>query len=350
MSSYSDKFQYDDLLEADSIRFLILHPGKLGSPIQSDLIHTTLRECRCDVHGNYTALSYIWGDANDTTRIFVDGFRFIVTANLAAALHDLRDEKRQLRLWADAVCINQTNNVERSQLVDLMKEVYSYAQNTVIYLGALVEQMKCLFKLIPQRDPDRTKLLGIVDDAIKDIVSRPWFTRVWVYQELVLSNVVFGRMRVPWNYLCEVMLDTDRDRGDRNHFPKDRMILSVPTLDIYDDNDSGIESRTSELSSIGPAMCEIRHDHDTQDQPLWTMWKARRNYQNCLRYGSREIAFLDVLDSRRGSGASDLRDMIYGHLAVADIQLKRAHESYDGFATWPKIRNWNLQENIPVVD
>ncbi|TGO35705.1 hypothetical protein BHYA_0149g00180 [Botrytis hyacinthi] len=100
---------YDDLSETDSIRLLILHPGTLGY-----LIHTTLRECRCDIHGNYPALSYVWGDANDTTYILVDGFRFAVTVNLAAALHDLRDDKRQLRLWADAICINQTKNVERS--------------------------------------------------------------------------------------------------------------------------------------------------------------------------------------------------------------------------------------------
>ncbi|TGO08543.1 hypothetical protein BTUL_0203g00040 [Botrytis tulipae] len=167
--NYSDEFQYDDLSETDSIRLLILRPGTLGSPIQSDLIHTTLREYRCDIHGNYMALSYVWGDANDTTYIFVDGFRFAVTVNLAAALHDLRDEKRQLRLWADAVCINQTNNVERSQQVGLMKEVYSYAQTTVIYLGALVEQAKSLFELMNQLDPDRTKLLEIAEDAIKDI-------------------------------------------------------------------------------------------------------------------------------------------------------------------------------------
>ncbi|KAF7927449.1 uncharacterized protein EAE97_010124 [Botrytis byssoidea] len=212
--NYSDEFQYDDLSETDSLRLLILHPGTSGSPIQSDLIHTTLRECRCDIHGNYTALSYVWGDANDTTYIFVDGFRFAVTVNLAAALHDLRDEKRQLRLWANAVCINQTNNLQRSQQVDLMKEVYSHAQATVIYLGALVEQTESLFELMNQLDPDRTKLLEIAEDAIKDVVSRPWFTRVWVYQELVLSNVVFvqfGRLRVPWDYLCEVLLDRYRD-------------------------------------------------------------------------------------------------------------------------------------------
>ncbi|KAF7909837.1 uncharacterized protein EAF01_003555 [Botrytis porri] len=127
-------------------------------------------------------------------------------------------------------------------------------------------------------------------------------------------------------------------------------MLPIPTLDIYHDRDSETESTTSELSSMGPAMREKQNDHDAEDQALCTMCKARRNYQNRLRYGSREIAFLDILGSQRGSGASDLRDMIYGHLAVADIQLNRAHESHDGFDTWPCVRNWSLQENIPVAD
>ncbi|TGO48783.1 hypothetical protein BOTNAR_0459g00040 [Botryotinia narcissicola] len=345
---------YDDLSETDSIRLLILHPGTSESPIQSDLIHTTLRECRCDIHGNYTALSYVWGDANDTTYIFVDGFLFAVTVNLAAALHDLRDEKRQLRLWADAVCINQTNNLERSQQVCLMKEVYGYAQATVIYLGALVEQTKSLFELMNQLDPDRTKLLEIAEDAIKDVVSRPWFTRVWVYQELVLSNVVFvqfGRLRVPWDYLCEVLLDRYRDPRERNNLHKDRAILSTPTLDVCHDKDSETESRTSHLSSMVPAMHEIRHNYDTQSyRILWNMYEARRNYQNCLRYGRRVISLLDVLVSRRDSKASDLRDIIYGHLAVVDLQLKRTYERNNDFVPWPLIRSRSTQDYIPVVD
>ncbi|KAF7930514.1 uncharacterized protein EAE98_004914 [Botrytis deweyae] len=292
MSTYSGKFQYDDLSETDSIRLLILHPGTLGSPIQSDLIHTTLRECRCEIHGNYTALSYVWGDANDTTYIFVDGFQFAVTVNLAAALHDLRDEKRQLRLWADAVCINQTNNVERSQQVGLMKEVYSYAQTTEIYLGALVEQTKSLFELMNQLDPDRTKLLEMDDDAIKDIVSRPWFTRLGDCEFLGIISARF----------CWTDIET-------------------------------------------------RHNHDTQSyRLLWNMYEARRNYQNCLRYGGRVISLLDVLISRRGSKASDLRDIIYGHLAVVDLQLKRTYERNNDSVPWPLIRSRSPQNYIPVVD
>lgn len=274
--------------------------------------------------------------------------------NLAAALHDLRDEKRQLRLWADAVCINQTNNVERSQQVGLMKEVYSYAQTTAIYLGALVEQTKILFELMNQLNPDRTKLLEIIHDAIKDIVSRPWFTRVWVYQELVLSNVVFvqvGRLRVSWDHLCEVLLDRYRDPRERNNSPQDRKTLSTPTLDVCHDEDSETESTTSHLSSMVPIMHEIRHDHDTQSyRLLWNMYEARRNYQNCLRYGGRVISLLDVLASRRGSKASDLRDIIYGHLAVVDLQLKRTYERNNDSVPWPLIRSRSTQDYIPVVD
>ncbi|TEY48840.1 hypothetical protein BOTCAL_0291g00040 [Botryotinia calthae] len=85
----------------------------------------------------------------------------------------------------------------------------------------------------------------MADDALNDIVSRPWFTRVWVYQELVLSNIVLVQLgRI--------------DRGDWNHLPKDRMMLSTPKiLDICEDKESETESRTSELSSMCEAMPDI---------------------------------------------------------------------------------------------
>jgi hypothetical protein len=60
---------------------------------------------------SFNALSYVWGDANDTVPMIVDGYVKPVTRNLDIALRHLRDPRNKyisdsmtLPLWVDAVC------------------------------------------------------------------------------------------------------------------------------------------------------------------------------------------------------------------------------------------------------
>jgi hypothetical protein len=57
----------------------------------------------------YNALSYTWGDANDTRSIIVNGKEFNTTAGLFTTLHyiGLREDARVL--WVDSICIDQSN-------------------------------------------------------------------------------------------------------------------------------------------------------------------------------------------------------------------------------------------------
>ncbi|ESZ96328.1 hypothetical protein SBOR_3260 [Sclerotinia borealis F-4128] len=356
-----EDFHHEDLSESDSFRILILHPGKHKSPIRCDLIHTTLHECGSDIYDNYTALSYVWGNASDTTKIWINGFRFAVTVNLAMALNDLRETKRPLRLWADAVCINQTNISERSQQVSLMKGIYSGSQNTVIYLGPRTDLSARLFELMQPRKQENSNLEETALHAAQDILSRPWFTRVWVYQELVLSNRVFvqvGQMRVPWDSLCEVLL---RHRGDSipKEMPKKGFYSRKKLTFSFGDEMMFPKSKSffSEKKSILPLKSSLRtgfpyqvqSDVNTQRyQLLWNMNQSRLKYHQSLWDGDPPAPLLDILESRRGSKASDLRDIIYGHLAVADIYSpSRTLPMQTGS---PVLCTWNRTQYVPVVD
>lgn len=86
---------------------------------------------------DYEALSYVWGDAKHKKKIIVDGQSMFVTVNLHAALHQFRSDAKGeiVRIWTDAVCINQTDNAEKSIQVALMDEVYSNAKNVRMWLG-----------------------------------------------------------------------------------------------------------------------------------------------------------------------------------------------------------------------
>ena len=118
-------------LDVDSyeIRMLTIFPGPPESAVRCTMEKTNLISPI-----NYTALSYCWGDATITTNIFVNGIETPVTTNLADALQHLR-KLGVRRVWADALCINQTDKQEKGLQIRNMKHIYSKADITYSWLG-----------------------------------------------------------------------------------------------------------------------------------------------------------------------------------------------------------------------
>lgn len=208
------RYKYSSLEDDDSFRLILLQPALAShEELQCSLIHTTLEDCSNDIIDHYTALSYVWGDPKNTGTILIDGTSMTITATLAAALRDLRDKSRVNRVWADALCIDQSNMPERGKQVSLMGEIYSYAQYTIIHLGSLTTDQKIFFQNLgtkktrsSQPTPSKPELVRIAEDNILNLV---WFTRVWVFQELVLSRdpwVQCGSSRARWSDLSSVLL------------------------------------------------------------------------------------------------------------------------------------------------
>jgi hypothetical protein len=282
----SGQFCYQPLIGDNSIRLLILQPGIPGSIIHCDLIHTTLADCRDDIYDHYTALSYVWGDAKQSRRIFIEGKSAEGTISLAAALDGLRHESKILRLWADAICIDQSNIQERNEQVSLMRWIYTLAQQTIIYLGTSNEDCDRLLEAIAKgQSSDEVRKL-----ANTEILSRDWFTRVWTYQELVLAKEVWvqcGRRRVKWDSLFTVL--------PTNLYRTQQLLMKDH------------EPRAGE-TEVGMEM-------------LLGMQRTRLKLRLGVLTGgnSDPESLLQILLARRGFGVTDLRDMIYGHLALAII-------------------------------
>lgn len=107
-------YEYSPLAEHDGMRLLLLSPAADPSAeLCGSLLHTTLAVCSYDILSCYTALSYVWGDPAPVESIVIDGTNVNITANLSAALRDIRDPDRTHRIWADALCIDQSNIGER---------------------------------------------------------------------------------------------------------------------------------------------------------------------------------------------------------------------------------------------
>ncbi|KFY31367.1 hypothetical protein V493_01168 [Pseudogymnoascus sp. VKM F-4281 (FW-2241)] len=116
------------------IRLLkLLKSDSFASPIRGQLVHTTL-----DDHEPYETISYVWGAPRFIQTIELESQPFGVTPHLENALRHLRLASKDRTLWVDAVCINQSDDVERSQQVMLMKQIYESCTENLVWLHPMV--------------------------------------------------------------------------------------------------------------------------------------------------------------------------------------------------------------------
>ncbi|OTA97989.1 hypothetical protein M426DRAFT_31926, partial [Hypoxylon sp. CI-4A] len=111
------------------VRVLEILPGIEDEPIECRLVVRNLYD-----DGILEALSYVWGKDMAPEPITVDHKSFKVTKNLYGILPNLRRPDTTREIWVDAICINQTDTTEKTEQVKLMREIYTRAKSTVIWL------------------------------------------------------------------------------------------------------------------------------------------------------------------------------------------------------------------------
>lgn len=156
-----------------------------------------------------------------------------VTPNLWDLLHQLRDAQKSHFLWADAICIDQSNVAERSQQVRLMGDIYAKASKVFVWLGVKDSRAQAAFLGIemavnmmagnPQfvdnyggyssSDLDAFDQLKPGERSMTHEILRlfenPWFSRVWVLQEVGLASkviVICGSEVIDWNHIGSVAM------------------------------------------------------------------------------------------------------------------------------------------------
>lgn len=339
----SHPFYQHEPLEPACFRLLILRPGQRSSPVCCSLVSASLFDFD-DISGvgsssvgGYEAISYVWGDSNQTSEIDCDDAKFTITTNLESALRHFRDTTRTRILWADAICINQKDKVEKAQQVSLMGLIYWKARRVLIWLGpdteadelwnaskaaARIKEVSRLWDqplvdVPPMFHLERYKLDRSDEEnsahgweAVRRLLNRKWFTRVWVVQELGLARDA--------TFYC----------GDA-HFSSDCLekmysILSAraPTLASY----YGLNLRTPNLG-------------------FSYMYSTRGNWR--LELGADPAmaeSFLEILEMARGLECTDARDTVYaflGHPAA----FKQQHLDVDPYKWYPR----NLYNETPTI-
>ena len=92
----------------------------------------------------YEALSYTWDIQGEPAHeMECDGATLHVYTNLHDALQALRWTDRPRVLWADAICIDQTNDEEKGEQVKMMGRIFAGASRVVVWVGERDERCEC---------------------------------------------------------------------------------------------------------------------------------------------------------------------------------------------------------------
>lgn len=261
--------------------------------------------------GDYAALSYTWGNPNDTRQIIVDGCRVVVRSNLEAALRALAATapvKAGLWLWIDALCINQEDLTERSTEVPRMRKIYTMARDVVVWLGEDSDNSDQAVKLVRtmagacrdgtaiqlgQRLRNDPKALGFgCWRALSYLMSRPYWNRLWIMQEIAM-----GRPRSP--ILCGMQLATWED------FYLAIYTFLNPNVDIvFSCIETELRAAGHDMASGPGGLNRNRIIHLGKEQSIRA--KDQTLHPNLM----------PLLDLGRKSLASDDRDNVYGLLGL----------------------------------
>ncbi|KUJ21310.1 uncharacterized protein LY89DRAFT_770560 [Mollisia scopiformis] len=162
---------------------------------------------------NYKAISYAWGNPANKVNVHCDGKLIVVTRNLRDALLRLRFKDKARLLWADAICINQSDDVEKGSQVKIMQTIYGNATGVCVWLGCGTAEMQPAFKLIDDivshessTSADRTELPDPTSrcwSTLGAFFSAAWFTGLWVVQEVYnhACTVFCGEHEMRWQDL-----------------------------------------------------------------------------------------------------------------------------------------------------
>ena len=219
----------------------------------------------------YAAVSYCWGDPEQVSQITVNGCNKDITSNLEELLLLLRPGWSNLEVWVDALCINQEDNKERALQVQRMESIYRKASVVLVWVGKGSAGSDRVMNWLSKGQGDQGVSFGqhffqsaLSDEEppspeeLRDFVSRPYWRRVWIVQEIAAAtdicilcgnktlilrqpDVLLRRLLDP-SHLKDEQASTIRHVFDIRH--EYRGLDSLPLLDLL--------QRTADCTSSEP--------------------------------------------------------------------------------------------------
>lgn len=237
------------------VRMLYLIGPPDSSPLRFGFVTTTGAAVRV-----YFALSYEWGTAASDSRIIIDDHEVKIRESLCAALQRIaRTIDTELKpgtiefstpryIWVDALCIDQSNDSERTHQVGLMRSIHNCAYKVFVWLGQAHDNSAVAMEVAKARHYNHVKDLGpdvrkmvVVPSELEDLEDskgspavrwdrkkseehlefhedferalislmwRTYWTRLWVVQEILLANritIYCGEDSIDWDVLIDFL-------------------------------------------------------------------------------------------------------------------------------------------------
>lgn len=308
---------YTELLSRQ-IRILHLAPGSTTDELCGGLEIADIGDA-----GEYIALSYAWGTRMTNERLFLPA-PISITTTLWSALRRLRSLSSTLRIWADAICINQNDTQEKACQVMAMRMVFQNAKLVIADLGDESDGSEVLspmlaaypdltdkrkFKvgdIIPMPSFPNDK--GVTETALIKLLSRNWFKRCWIFQEAIVASDI--------HIMC----------GNWTH-TWESFSYAVNVLNIGTEHSDG--------SELGRMQARVQHICIMRA-------KVKRKEQ---------ITLPAALFYKRRSTASDARDHAYAILGLygleREVQL-RPDYTEDSLATFLRYGQWLVQQGLAL--
>lgn len=207
-------------------------------PSSLELDHFVLETYVIITAPRFVALSYTWDSAEPRYDIIANGSFLSIGENLWVALKALRsffrndvvipnksgeceDERVALPrnllqengyplMWIDAICIDQSDDLEKNHQVNMMGRIFTTAGCVISWLGEEADNSRCVMRAI--RATTRTRYSSDeVKQAMDVFALRPYWRRMWIIQEFVLAQdvvILCGDEGAWWKDLVHFWHDT----------------------------------------------------------------------------------------------------------------------------------------------
>ncbi|KAH6714501.1 heterokaryon incompatibility protein-domain-containing protein [Leptodontidium sp. MPI-SDFR-AT-0119] len=210
-------FQYSDLAEG-YIRLLSIQ----GINLKSARHVFNLKLCDFPLHElpPYYAVSYTWDSQPNSHLIRINNQWLSASSNVSSILSLFAPMVfGQRYLWIDAICINQTNKVEKATQVKLMRDIYRNAKSVLVWLSSE--------NLNQDSQRDNQNILSVSARRLyvtcQDLLNRVmpleltnldgmlvhrYWRRVWIIQEFVVSSqleVYFRGRYIDWRCFTSLL-------------------------------------------------------------------------------------------------------------------------------------------------
>ena len=166
-----------------------------------------------------------------------DKYSLSVDPSLQLALKQLRETEEPIFVWVEQICINQTDEAERTSQGDLIPTIFEHADGVVVWLGEGDEDSKTAIQFIPsllnlslidslvKKESNPWKDVFVKEDstdalvkeestpvkwqALINLMQRPYFARRWVFLEVMLAKqavLCCGEDTIDWGDFADAVV------------------------------------------------------------------------------------------------------------------------------------------------